>query len=294
MSSQTERSARTRGHAAALFTILIWGTTFISTKVLLRDFLPIEILFIRFAIGTLALFAVRPERLTGTTWRQELTFAAAGALGVCLYYLLENISLTMTSASNAGVIVSIAPLITALLVKLISRGREPIGARFATGFAVALVGVALVSFTGQTMEVNPTGDLLALAAAGVWAGYSLLSNVIGSFGLPTVLTTRRTFLYGLAFMLPALPVMGFSPEPARLLDVIPLANLLFLGLGASAACFVTWNIATRELGAKRTSAYIYLVPVVTLAASALILHETLTPLTVLGALLAIAGLALSD
>ena len=98
-----------RGHLAALLTIVIWGTTFISTKVLLVDFQPVEILFIRFMMGFLALLAVCPRRLQGVTRRQEGLFALAGLCGVCLYYLLENIALTYTMASNVGVIISVSP-----------------------------------------------------------------------------------------------------------------------------------------------------------------------------------------
>ena len=72
-----------RGHLAALLTIVIWGTTFISTKVLLVDFQPVEILFIRFMMGFLALLAVCPRRLQGVTRRQEGVFALAGLCGVC-------------------------------------------------------------------------------------------------------------------------------------------------------------------------------------------------------------------
>lgn len=100
---------RTAGHLAALLTILIWGTTFISTKILLTDFQPVEILFFRFVMGFAALLLIFPRSLGKTSLRQELTFAAAGLTGICLYYLLENIALTCTSASNVGVIVSAAP-----------------------------------------------------------------------------------------------------------------------------------------------------------------------------------------
>lgn len=107
-----------KGHLAALVTILIWGTTFISTKVLLVDFQPIEILFFRFLMGLLALMIVYPHRLKGTTIKQESVFVAAGLCGVCLYYLLENIALTYTIASNVGVIISVAPFFTAILSHL--------------------------------------------------------------------------------------------------------------------------------------------------------------------------------
>ena len=117
-------SKKATGHLAVLVTILIWGTTFISTKVLLVDFEPIEILFFRFILGFLALLIVYPHRMKGTTKRQEAVFAAAGLCGVCLYYLLENIALTYTMASNVGVIISIAPFFHSNAHPPVHKGRK--------------------------------------------------------------------------------------------------------------------------------------------------------------------------
>ena len=135
---------------------------------------------------------------------------------------------------------------------------------------------------------------LALLAAFVWACYALLTRKIGALGHPTVLTTRRTFFYGLVFMLPALALSGARPDLARLLEPVDLGNLLFLGLGASALCFVTWNFAVKALGAVKTSVYIYATPVITIVSSALILHETMTRIMWLGTILALGGLILSE
>lgn len=93
----------------AVITIFIWGTTFISTKILLDAISPIEILFLRFIIGFLVLLLVYPHWFSVKEKKQELYFAGAGLCGVTLYYLLENIALTYTFASNVGVIISIAP-----------------------------------------------------------------------------------------------------------------------------------------------------------------------------------------
>ena len=141
------------GHLAALVTILIWGTTFISTKVLLQDFQPIEILFFRFVLGLIALFLVYPRPLKGTSLRQELTFAAAGLSGVCLYYLLENIALTYTMASNVGVIISVAPFFTALLSRLFLKQEGTLRANFFIGFLAAMAGIGFISFNGAAMEL---------------------------------------------------------------------------------------------------------------------------------------------
>lgn len=282
------------GHGAALLTILIWGTTFISTKVLLTSFQPVEILFLRFVLGFLALCLIYPRRLQLGERRQELWFAAAGLCGVTLYYLLENIALTYTLASNVGVLVSVSPVFTALFSHFLLR-REKLRPAFFAGLAVALAGVVLLSYNGSAvLKLDPRGDVLALLAAAIWSAYSLITRHISSFGYPVVQTTRRIFAYGLVFMLPALLVFGFRPSLAAVLEPVNLLNLVYLGLGACALCFVTWNFAVGKLGAVKTSTYIYLVPVVTLATSALVLGEPVTPLSAVGAALTVAGLALSE
>ena len=183
----------TWGHLAALLTIVIWGTTFISTKILLVDFEPVEILFFRFIMGFLILLMAYPRRLKIAERKQELTFAAAGLCGICLYYLLENIALTFTMASNVGVIISVAPFFTAILAHLFMKSEEKLRANFFIGFVVAMIGIVLISFNGAKFELNPMGDILAVIAAFVWACYSILTKKIGSYGYPVVLATRRTF-----------------------------------------------------------------------------------------------------
>lgn len=283
-----------RGHLAAFVTILIWGTTFISTKVLLRVFSPIEILLIRFLIGYAALWCVRPHRLKVADKTQEWYFAAAGLCGITLYYLLENIALTYTLASNVGVIISIAPFFTAIFAWLFLHDRRP-GARFFLGFLLAMAGILLLSFgKGANLQIAPIGDLLGVAAAVTWAAYSILTKKISGFGHHTILTTRRIFFYGLIFMVPISCAMGFHVELQDLAGRGVIPNLLFLGLGASALCFVTWNTAVKRLGSVKTSVYIYMVPVITAVTSALILHETITATAVCGIVLTLAGLFLSE
>ena len=94
-----------------------------------------EILFIRFTLGLLALCAACPRRMRGVTKQQELIFAGAGLCGVCLYYLLENIALTYTLASNVGVILSVIPFFTAVLSHLFLKEERP-GGGFYLGFVV--------------------------------------------------------------------------------------------------------------------------------------------------------------
>ena len=289
-----DRKKTGTGHILAVVTIFIWGTTFISTKVLLKTLSPIEILFLRFTMGFIALCLVSPKRFKVRAWKQELSFAAAGLCGVTLYYLLENIALTYTFASNVGVVISVAPFFTAILAHLFLDG-EKLKMRFFVGFAVALTGIFLLSFSGSSiLKLNPLGDLLAVLAALVWAAYSILTRKISGFNYNTIHTTRRIFFYGLIFMLPALFLFDFNPSLNVLAEPVNLLNLLFLGLGASALCFVTWNSAVGILGAVKTSVYIYMVPVITVAASVLVLQEKMTAGGLIGIVLTIAGLLISE
>ncbi|KOY16397.1 DMT family transporter [Paenibacillus xylanivorans] len=290
----TDQNKVSAGHLLALLTILIWGTTFISTKVLLIDFTPVEILFFRFLIGYVVLLLIYPRSMRITSFREELLFIGAGLCGVTLYFLIENIALVYTLASNVGVIVSIAPFFTAVLAHFFLDG-ERLHRQFIVGFGIALTGIILIGLNGSViLQLNPLGDLLAFVAPAVWAIYSVLMRKIGELPYHTIGATRKVFFYGLLFMLPALFLFEFHFDLGRFANMANLSNLLFLGLGASALCFVTWNRAVRLLGAVKTSVYIYLVPVITVVSSALILYERITWITLLGTLLTLLGSFISE
>lgn len=124
--------------------------------------------------------------------------------------------------------------------------------------------------------------------------YSNILKRISMGGYDSILVTRRIFFWGLVGMIPFLPFTGFSPDWAFLAQPIPLANLLFLGLGASAACYAMWNAALKQLGPVITMTYQYLVPVITVAVAVVALGEPLTVAIVGGAALTIFGLAVSQ
>lgn len=285
---------RIRGHALACMTILIWGTTFISTKVLLRDITPLQILFTRFMIGYLALWAVCPRLTKIRRKKEELYFLAAGLCGVTLYFLMENIALTYTQASNVGIIVAVSPFFTMFFGIWLLKQRRP-GVRFFIGFLIAMTGILCISLEGsQRLQLNPKGDLLALGAAAVWALYSTITKKISSFGYTTIPMTRRIFFYGLLCMLPVILFSGMKLPSMEQLTMVNIANILFLGLGASALCFVSWNSAVRILGTVQTSVYIYAVPVVTTLASVWILKETVTVIGIAGIVMILSGLLMSQ
>ena len=283
-----------RGHAAAVFTIVLWGMTYISTKVLLRSFTPIEILIIRFLIGYAVLAAVCPKPAGRGTVKEELVLLTAGLAGISGYYLLEHFALMYTRASNVGVIIATAPCFTVIAELIAGVRDEKAGKNFYIGFAVAICGICLLSFGGEGADIHLVGDLLALLASVAWSVYAVCSRSISQRDISTLQATRRIFFYGILFFIPAMVIFRFRPAAGDLLQPVNFANLLYLGVGASAVCFVTWNFAVKAIGAVRTSVYIYLTPVVTVISSVIILHEKITPAAFAGIVLTLGGLIISQ
>ena len=283
----------TRGHLLALFTIGVWGTTFISTKVLLGSFKAVEVMLIRFIIGYIVLFIMHPGFLKLKSRRQEPLFALAGACGVTLYFLFENFALTYTYASNVSVIISAAPLFTALLASIFIK-TESFGKNFFVGFALAMVGIAIISFNGSAIHLNPLGDILALLGALSWAFYSIILAKLGKYGYNKQLMSKRIFFYGIIFMIPAAVFFRAHFDIGLIRQPQMLGNLLFLGILASAICYVTWNKSLDILGPVKTSVYIYLQPAVTVVVSIIVLKETITPLAFLGMGFTLLGLIISQ
>ncbi|PIT46058.1 DMT family transporter [Snodgrassella alvi] len=287
-------SKRAQGHVIALITVFIWGTTYISTKVLLADFKPIEILFFRFVLGYFTLWILSPHFFAWQGIRQELLFLAAGFCGVTSYFLFENIALTYTTASNVGVIASLAPVFTAILAIFFLKAEIP-PVRFYIGCLLAILGVVLISFNGRfVLSLNLLGDLLAVVACLFWAGYSILTKKSSNYDYNIILLTRRFFFYGLILMLPALYIFDFEWGLWRFAKPDNAFNILFLGLGASAICFASWNYAVKLVGAVKISIYIYLVPIITIITAMLVLKESFTWIAAVGTLLTLSGVLLSE
>lgn len=282
-----------KGHLLAIFTVVCWGTTFISTKILLEDFSPIEILVTRFVIGLTVLYMIRPHALKLRHEEHRLYLVVAALSGITLYYLMENIALTYTYASNVGIITATAPFFAAILARFTIKNSHLSGPFF-IGFILSMAGVLLISTEGGGMNFNPKGDMLALGAAVLWAVYAVVLKKICTFGYDLIVITREIFLYGIVLMIPPIIFMGFDIDLIYLTEPINLANMLYLGIGASALCFLTWNFATKYLGIVKTTVYIYVIPVITVITAYFVLNEPITMTKSIGIILAIAGLAISQ
>ncbi len=281
------------GHMLALGTILVWGLTFVSSSVVLKTLSPLELLIARMLIGITALTAIRPKRLKLTDRKHEFYFMGAGFFGVTLYFLLENTALTYTSSSNCAVIVSTAPFFIGIFASVFLK-EEKLSPLFYVGFAVAIAGLSMVSFAGKKLSLNPLGDLLSLLTAISWGGATMFMRKLEKHGYPVILVTRKLFTYGVLFALPVLLILPTKGQWRDLLRPEVIFNILFLGVIASAVCYITWMMAMKRIGVVSSGTYIYLIPVITMLGAALLVHDTISLLQVGGAVTTMAGLFISQ
>ena len=277
------------GHFYAIFTILVWGSCFVLTKEMLTTYTAIQIIPLRMALAYVTLWVLRPKTLK-LPRKDELMVILIGVTGGSLYFFLQNTALSYTYAANVSILVALAPILTVILAQLFSRSGERLGKYVYIGAVIAIVGVVLVVLNGQlTFHLNPLGDFIALGAAFMWAVYSILIKKYTE-RYDNFLVTRRVMLWAFLTSVPLMLVTDGMPD-LRPLFTTPriLLSWLFLGVFGNAVCFAIWNVAFKRLGVVITNNYLYASPFVTLAAGYLILHEEITRMSIIGAVLITAG-----
>ena len=274
--------------------VVIWGCTFVQTKVLINAGLrPDEIFVLRFIIAYLLILPFSWRKLFLDSVKEEFIALLLGLFGGSLYFITENYALAYGYCSNVSLIVCLTPLVTALVVGW-RYPAERLGKAGVVGSIVAFAGMALVVFNGNfVLKLSPLGDLLALAACLCWALYSLLIKRL-SAKYSNMLVTRKVFGYGLLTMLPILLSRGINYNVVLDGGVQVWGNILFLGLVASMLCFLGWNWCLARLGTVRATNFIYLNPVIAIISSAVVLGERVTWIAISGAVLILAGLMYID
>lgn len=278
------------GHALALFCALVWGVTFVVSKRLLTIYTPVQLMFMRFVTAYIALWLLYP-RWERPSLREELHFLLMGLTGCTLYFWTENTALTLTFSANVSTIVALAPILTAILAHWLLGGRNRLDRWVWIGFVISMAGVVLVVYNGAfVLRLSPKGDLLALATAATWAVFSVLQERALETR-PSLFITRKVMFYGIVTSLPLFLTSGLSGFSLRPLFASPanLCGILFLAVVGSALCYLAWCSSERLLGVVTTSSYIYTIPFITMLASAAFLHEPISVMGVLGAVLTVAG-----
>ena len=281
-------------HVAAFAMILVWGISFLNTRVLLDAGLtPTEIFVARFTIAYLSLLVISRFKVRFTGWRDELLFVVCGVAGGSAYFIAENTALELTLISDVAVLVSIAPLTTALMGAIFYRD-ERITLLTGVGMVIAFIGSVMLALKdGLVWGDSVLGDLLAMLAALVWAFYSMALKRLNRT-YTTLFITRKLFFYGILSALPLLALEDTQINMDVLRQPAVWGNLLYLGLVCSMAAYFIWGITVKRIGAVRASNYFYLSPIISMIAAAIWFGERTNAIAYIGCVLILAGVIMAD
>jgi drug/metabolite transporter (DMT)-like permease len=279
----------------AFLAIVLWGLSFVATKAALRELSPVTLIFTRFALGTALLVATLAVRRLPLVPPRAAWGALAlmGFVGVFFHQLLQSYGIQLTTAVHAGWIIGLIPIWSAVLAALFLG--ERFGFAKVAGLVLGFTGAVLVVTRGRTAPgllalPGTRGDLLMLASTLNWAVYTALGHgTIRRLG--SLRATAGAMFLGWLMLAPLfLRAGGWREYPA--LSGAGLAAVLFLGFGASGLGYLFWYGALEKVETSRVAAFLYLEPLVTLAAAVALLHEPVGLATLAGGLLVLAGVAL--
>ncbi|MBB6217728.1 drug/metabolite transporter (DMT)-like permease [Anaerosolibacter carboniphilus] len=285
-----------RIHMLMVLCTVFWAGAFIAGKIGIREFPPFSLAFFRFLFATMVIFVVmikyeeKSWRLQKEDWPYML---ALGLIGMFGYHVLFFIALKYTSAMNSSMIGATNPLITGILAAIFLK--EHLSLKRFGAILLAFSGIALTVSNGDitvftSLSFN-IGDLLMLLAVLCWAVYSIISRKITDRYSPLILTSY-SFLVCLILLIPF--VLWEKPlEYLPKVTWMGWTSVLYMAIFASVIGYLVQQISIKTIGASKTAAFINLVPVFSIILSALILHEEITSIKLLSAVIIITGVYLN-
>lgn len=278
---------------AITLTAILWGLSFLSIKISVMVIPPMTLALLRFIIASVVLLALLKIAEPETRIRREdaPALAVAGLLGITAYFFFENNGVRLTTAAVASIIIAIIPILSILADYIVFRNSlSPFGI---ICVVVSILGVYLVvgaNISGHNSHGNLTGNLLMLGAAVCFTAYNIVTRPLGKKYSQLAIVTYQT-LFATISLIPLSLLERNSWRPVSLTVIL---NVIFLGIFCSALGYYLYVYALKKMGIGTVSIFINLIPVVTVASSYLILHETVGPAQMAGGALIILSVYLSS
>ena len=272
--------------------VIFWGSSFIATKVALKELSPETIVSLRLIIASIFLL------ITALLLKKDFSinvkshgFIFILALIAVFHLMIQVTGLKYTTAANTGWIIGTAPIFMAILAAIFFR--EKIGLLKISGIIIAMFGLLLLIGKGNISNVDlikNKGDLLVLASAFTWGVYSMVNKKISLSYSPMM-----TILY--LFVMMAIIIIPFNLNAASVNSVVHLSlngwiSILFLGLFCSGIAYVIWAYSLRDLESAKVGAFLYFEPLVTVLAAWVLLNESITVLMILSGVIITLGVVL--
>ncbi|NQU55470.1 MAG: DMT family transporter [Bacteroidetes bacterium] len=281
-------------YSGLVLVMFLWGMAFVFFKIALESFRPISIIMMRLVVSVPFIFIAakllkKLQKVKKEHYKYLLLMAFFEPF---LYFLGESFGLVYVSSTLASVMVATIPLIVPIAAYFIFSERLShlnIFGLFISTFGVVAVVLSVEAEWGATLK----GIVLMFLAVLSATGYTLLSKKLSGFYNGFTITIWQN-IFGVSMFLPIFLIWDFKV----LMNTVPQTNsiyaVLYLAIFGSSVTFIIFTRAVRELGAAKANIFANLIPVFTAVASFFLLKEEMPLLKVLGILIVLVGLILSQ
>ncbi len=289
------RTKQLTAYIELVFAVVVWGMSFIATKLALRDLAPVTVVWLRFAIGVIILGSVAAMRrqIARPSRREWPYFVLLGFLGITFHQWLQSTALQTVQASTTAWVVATSPIFMAILSRIFLR--ERLIWLQVTGIILAAVGVCLVVSEGNLRNLfsgqfGTTGDILILISAVNWAVFSILS----SSGLKRYPPTQMMFFVMLIGWLLTTVIFLVQGGMADIRHITPISMLgiAFLGIFCSGLAYIAWYDGLHALPATQVGAFLYIEPLVAVITAWMVLGESISAISLAGGAIILIGVRL--
>lgn len=287
-----DAKGRALAMAALTLAMALWGSSFIALKLAFAELPALWVIAGRMLLGALVFLLAwrwrgRARYLPGD-WKYLLALTACEP---CLYFIFEALALQHTSASQAGMITALLPLLVGLGAFLFLH--ERIARTTLAGFALALAGALWLSLAGSVDQHAPNpllGNFFELLAILCATAYTLLLKHLSGRYSAFLLTASQALVGSLFFV----PLAAWQADWPSTFSVQGLAAVAYLGVVVTVGAYGLFNFGVGRLPASQATAFTNLIPLFTLVFAALLLGERLNGQQLLAAGLVFGGVLLSQ
>ena len=273
--------------------MLIWGSSFIALKTALVDTKPYTIIFLRMLIAS-SCFLVFIKSFSKYKFSKKdvKLLLLLSLFEPALYFIFEVNALRFTSASQAGVITSTMPIITAIFAGILLK--ELITRKLILGSILSMIGVMVLSTNANTTShaTNPLlGNMLELGAMVCAAGYTIVAKHLSSKFSALFITASQSFLgalFFLPFFLYEYNHYGFHTSYTSMLWI------LYLGVIVTLGGYGLYNFALTKIDASRAAVFINLIPIFSVILAYLLLGEILNTIQIFASVIILTGVIIAE
>lgn len=277
-----------------LIAVILWGWSFVFTKIALDFVRPVDLMGLRFLTGLPVLFFILySKKLKFQFEKKDYIRILFGALVITAHFLIQITGVKYTSATNTGWIISVTPLVMAVLSFIILK--EKIGIKEITGIIVATLGILLLVSNGSLTNLDwlsSTGDWLVLISAHTWAIFTVITRDVSRKYNPLLVSCAILLPSGLIIW----SYMGLTSDWLSFLHLPLKANLaiIILGVFCLGLAHWFWQEGVAAIGATRAGIFLYLEPVATTALAVPYLGEYFGLFTALGGMMVLSGVFIAE